>query len=495
MTVKFAISTVNLLGTYTEKMDHYDPIEAVILSFDDTGDALHLIILDMMYMSFRRCTKIRNQLGKSLGIQAEQIILHFTHTHTGPSADDMDEQALQTVLHNAIEENSEKSEAVEMAYTEIDSQGRWSVNRRKQMPHDMGKMTVWAGFEESSEGRLDATRIIKRRLKDWFGEEFNHPDFDGPFYYDEDERDSILQQLVFKNLQGELVGSLVRFACHPPIAGHTSRRRYSADFPGYVRRLLNEQFGGEHAYLTGPCGNIAPWEFGDWKEIPRSDRVANQPPMGPFTEEDASFKEAQRIAKEIVQSLSDAWPQTDAFELLESMASDLVPFDLQLRDDLLTNPEDVETESVAILQRLTENKDLSFAEYKRLADRYTFLDYHKDFAERGYLDEETIKKGSIEINIPAIRLNRIILQGMPGESFWESAELAQQSVKEKEFEFISFSFANGSIAYLPTDDERPNGDYEVCYCIAGEGAVTKLSQQLEINSLHMIEESFETRDT
>ncbi|NRA36581.1 MAG: hypothetical protein HRU15_00430 [Planctomycetes bacterium] len=280
---------------------------------------------------------------------------------------------------------------------------------------------------------------------------------------------------------------MIRFACHPPIAGHTSNRRYSADFPGFVRRYLQEKWGGQHAYLTGPCGNIMPWEHGDWQDLERTDHVASGPPLGPFVDEDGSFHELQRIAREIVEALDAHKPKADAFEKLHAMDFDLQYFDLALRDDFLLDEDKREQEKKEIWDRLAANSDLSFADYKTLADRFTFLNYHDFFKARGCLDQDVVEKGSVQINIPAFRLNNIILQGTPGESFWEIPQAAQDQVQEKGYQFVSFSFANGSTTYLPTDDERPNGDYETCYCIAGEGAVTALSQQLLQGSEHLIE--------
>ena len=52
-----------------------------------------------------------------------------------------------------------------------------------------------------------------------------------------------------------LAGLWLSFACHPVVLG-PQNLRYSADFPGVARRLLEERFDAPVLYTTGCCGQI-----------------------------------------------------------------------------------------------------------------------------------------------------------------------------------------------------------------------------------------------
>lgn len=59
----------------------------------------------------------------------------------------------------------------------------------------------------------------------------------------------------FHGPDGGLIALWLNFACHPVVLG-PDNLRYSADFPGVARRLLEERFGVPVLYTTGCCGQI-----------------------------------------------------------------------------------------------------------------------------------------------------------------------------------------------------------------------------------------------
>lgn len=487
MSVRYASSSLDLRGSYTERMEHHDPIEVVISSFFGSEQQCHLICFDIMHMCFRRCDVLRETLASQLHCRPEQIIVHCTHTHTGPRDEDLQHDRVLPLLLACIKEHAQRAETVHMAYTAVDTHGRWNVNRRIAMPHAMGKCCLWAGGVETADGHFDGTRVIQRRLQDWFGEDFSDPDFDGPFHFDEDERDTLLQLLVFNNAQGQTVGSIIRFACHPAIAGHTTNRRYSADFPGFTRRLLAERRGGVHMWLTGPCGNITAREHGTWQELSPG-HVASMLPLGPHQDPEACYAEGQRIASEIADTIDAHYPQDDAFEALDSIDLQLQQCEMRLREDLYSDLESATAAAQAIWQAL-EQRQADYARHKLLADQYMFLEYHRQFIGQGYLTPTDIRQGSIDINMPAVRLNNTIIQGCPGESFWELPQAAAAVAEQHGSQFISFSFANGEVTYLPTAAERTYGDYETCYCIAHVDGVQEIERQILLSTEALIERS------
>ncbi len=487
MNIRIAIHSVELRGTYEDTLEYFDPIEAVIASFISSDREVHLISFDMMHSTFGRTAELRSLIAEQLNVSANDIVLHYTHTHTGPRDEDMAFADLTPVLVSAIKKNQEQAVAGKMAFVSVDTQGRWNINRRKFLSEEFGSMTVWSGLEER-DGHLDGQRIISNRLKNWFGEDFKHAIMDEVLAYDEKDRDTKLQGIVFKSLDDEMLGGFVRFAAHPAISGHTTDRRYSADFPGFLRRILHQELRGEFLYLTGPCGNICPWELGDWAELPVNDNRGSMLPLGPQKDPDASFAEAQRIAQGLSEEFINALPADDAYSALDSIDLQVNDFDLQLRGDISFNLDEAAAAWEALYEQMGDKSQFSLRAYKDQVDQLNFLSYQKYFQERGYITEADVAKGSVLINLPSFRFNDVVVQGLPGESFYETAYPARDVVEQLGKKFISFSFANGSVCYLPTEEERPLGDYETVYCVAAAGQVDALTDAVAKSSKAILEQ-------
>lgn len=481
MSVKIAITKIDLKGLFQEKMAFYDPVEMVLYSFFADQRQTHLIMCDMMHMCFPRVNELRLKISSALSISDSEIIFHFTHDHTGPRDEHMDIDKMVSSVVKGIRQNEKDQVEGKMASVSIDTNGSHNINRRKMMPHGMGKFTVWTGCEEK-EGKLDGSRIAINRLKCWLGDDFELDELKEPLFYD-DDRDTMLHVVLFKNNQDEILGSLTRFCAHPAVAGHTLDKRYSADFPGYVRRIMKEKFGGEHGYLTGPCGNICAWEVGDWLPLKTVESVSCMLPMSKMKGNDDSFIESQRIAKGLVGYIENNLPGDSEYKEITSLENNLVDFKIALREELYDDIDKASEEAKKIRDDLLKNRGkYSLEEHKKLADKANFYDYHGAFYDRGYLDLESYQKGYVAINIPSFKINDLIFQGMPGESFWQTAEPVHRWAKENNVSVITFSFANGSVTYLPTDEERPYGDYEATYSICKKGVVTKLADEILVSS-------------
>ena len=61
--------------------------------------------------------------------------------------------------------------------------------------------------------------------------------------------------LRFDDERSGVVATIVHYACHPTIVGWTNRM-FCPDFPGVVRRVVEEQAGGTCLFLQGAAGGI-----------------------------------------------------------------------------------------------------------------------------------------------------------------------------------------------------------------------------------------------
>ena len=63
----------------------------------------------------------------------------------------------------------------------------------------------------------------------------------------------------FKGMDGKWIAILVHYACHP-VVFEGSNLKYSAEFPGVMRKYVEQRLGGACLYLQGACGEINPYD-------------------------------------------------------------------------------------------------------------------------------------------------------------------------------------------------------------------------------------------
>lgn len=224
----------------------------------DTDEAL-ILTADLIGYDLAYAAAAKNRIAESTGLLPRQVVLTATHTHCAPFFYPMAmpgevekgyaEFLLSQLVHAAV---SAKNHQVE---------GRVSFSR----------------------GRSEFG--ISRRLPDGKGGVLFAPNPDGPM-----DRD--LDTLWFSSKNGELMGSLTIFGCHP-----TSRGGYliGGDYPGFLCRALSEQTQAPAFFSTGCAGNIRPWFKGESSgfNIPSLEELAAA---------------SGRIADEVLQSQTDTTP-------------------------------------------------------------------------------------------------------------------------------------------------------------------------------------------
>ena len=225
------------------------------------GDQKSLwISLDMLMLSAPLCSKLRADLSSQLNIPAEAIAIHVMHNHTslddtpllGSGYDDW----LKMLADASLEAVSNAEPAY---YTHLRCPTPPGVFvRRRQIIDDLGKLCVFMGFDSTEDGIADAARINKNRVAQWYGGFDKMPELPDSMLYDEPVDD--LDLVLFRNASARPLGSIARFSGHVIAAGHSPVPHYSSDFPGILRDMIEEQYGGVCMTMNGPCGDITDFE-------------------------------------------------------------------------------------------------------------------------------------------------------------------------------------------------------------------------------------------
>ncbi|GIP34966.1 neutral/alkaline non-lysosomal ceramidase N-terminal domain-containing protein [Paenibacillus sp. J2TS4] len=206
------------------------PLYAKVLLFqsrDDDGRAFSALLVsaDLLWWGSDVTAALKLKLSERFGLPGDAIILHGTHTHSGPQTSERFAPLLGVMDKGYIEFLEQKlMDGVSQALTRLEpvviergqAEHRLNINRRKRK----GDKIVIA------------------------------PNESGP-------NDPELTVIRFCNADDEVKALWVHYACHPTI---TSDNLISPEFPGVAMEQLEQASGGQTVavYLQGCCGDVGP---------------------------------------------------------------------------------------------------------------------------------------------------------------------------------------------------------------------------------------------
>ena len=206
----------------------WDPLYAKSIVLDDGNKRVSFVVLDLISPPPKEvCERIRQKAEKEL--QISTILFLAVHTHAGPDLKpDLPskenpwlptlERNIYEVINNAVLSTSPVT--VEIGYGSADI----SYDRRVVNPDGTVKM-LWRNPDREENTPVDQTVGV----------------------------------VGFKGMDGKWIAILVHYACHPVIF-EGSNLKYSAEFPGFMRKYVDERLGGTCFYLQGACGEINPYD-------------------------------------------------------------------------------------------------------------------------------------------------------------------------------------------------------------------------------------------
>jgi len=234
-------------GYFNERLNTgtHDPLQAKAVVFKQADTVAALVFCDLIGISRSAADQTRRRASQRTGIPASHILVHGTHSHTGPLFEGalrnhFHEQAVKKHgrdPHEAVEYVGFLSQCVADAVAEAQarlqpvslaagaaSQRGLSFNRRFHMKD---------GSVVFNPGKLNPN-IIRPA---------------GPIDPD--------VGLVFikSAANGQNLGAVVNFALHLDTVGGTE---YAADYPFYLERTLRQHLGNQFVALfgNGTCGDI-----------------------------------------------------------------------------------------------------------------------------------------------------------------------------------------------------------------------------------------------
>ena len=207
-----------------------DPLFARAAVFESEGSSAAVIQLDVLCVTGSLASRIREGVGKEHGFPGSRIMVAATHNHAGPA-----------VANVGDVRRDER-------YTE------WMIGRIVSV---FGRALASASEVELGRGRaFDFSISHNRRVVMRDGTVRTHGSLNDPqVLHIEGPIDPEVGVVAARGKDGNLLGMLVNFACHP--TDHGGDEVLTAGFPGVLAREMRSSGCPVTMFLNGAAGNIS----------------------------------------------------------------------------------------------------------------------------------------------------------------------------------------------------------------------------------------------
>jgi hypothetical protein len=196
------------------------------LALSDGATTALILDLDLQILTNERADQIRSMVSTATGVPVANIRACVTHTHSGP-----------------VPYKSWIEKGYEMVGPWFEDLARWSAEAARD---------ALAGLQpvELRVGRGECFINSNRRCVTPSGERFLGVNLDGPC-----DHEVLVLRLDTPGRQP--VATLVNYACHGTVMG-PQNRLITPDFPGPMKRVVEQAVGGRCVFLQGSAGNQGP---------------------------------------------------------------------------------------------------------------------------------------------------------------------------------------------------------------------------------------------
>jgi hypothetical protein len=340
-----------------------------------------LISCDLLALDAEFVAAARSGISKGTGISANNIMIACTHTHSGPAT---------VFLRDCGEVDQPYLAGLRQRLEKLAQQ---AVAKMREVQVGVGRGQVRTG-------------TLNRRQR---GTSID-PDLD---------------VLSFRDSGGQILAVVLNYACHPVCMDHTNRL-ISADYPGCLSRIVQEQNGAVVLFTNAATGDINPDRMGSY---------AYAEDLG-----HALAAETQRILASLeYQQVADL-----------RVAHEMIAL------PLLTPPTRAELE----LQIAAHRQGQQEAE---TAGQGLIAKLHKAFAGWAEATLTQVSRGDapayVQAEIQVIHIASACLVGVPGELFSQLGLQIKSSAVQDQVSVLGYT--NADIGYIPTRQAYAQGGYEI----------------------------------
>jgi hypothetical protein len=393
---------------------------ALVLAQGDTRAAI--LDVDFCVVGRPLADRIREATAELTGIPVAHVRLSYSHTHSGP-----------LLGPSWMTEGEELIPAYVESLPGRIAGAAWQAQQRLR-PARVAGGTGACDIVVNRRLRLPGGRVVCGRNRDGF-------------------TDREVKVLRIDDAEARPIAVLVNYACHPTIMGPPNRL-LTPDYPGVVRRVVEQATGATCLFLQGAAGNVhALVDYvGDPAVYYRLGAI-----LGHEAAKVALALETRPTRERLVRVLESGAPlgiyaDEPAGEPDATLAVRTRPVTLGVK--AYPPVAEVEAEARRLAAHLAELRGRAGEDEVREA---------VGMARRAGMlaDKARQYAGCTEVvaELHGIRLGPAALVGFPGEPF---AEIGARVKAESPFPHTLFSgYTNDYLGYLPTSEAYPDRGYEV----------------------------------
>ncbi len=206
-----------------------DPLFARIAAIESSG-CLAFIQLDTLCIRWTQVNDIRQRIESRYGFPGANIMVSATHNHAGPAVAKLgdvrrDDVYIETMVRKIVESFGQALDNMQLAEIGFASVPEWDISHNRRVVMRDGTVSTHGTFR--------------------------YPDA----LYVEGPIDPEVAVVAVRKKDGELLGALVNFACHP--TDHGGDTVASGGFPGALVREMENRGCPVTLFLNGASGNIS----------------------------------------------------------------------------------------------------------------------------------------------------------------------------------------------------------------------------------------------
>jgi hypothetical protein len=459
------------------------PLEAVCASLASSDKHVILLSLDLIGMSREEWKMLREAVAGGAGIPSSRVWIHTTHTHSAPwgARGDGNQQivGLDKKLVECAQQavSAARPASIRAGITDVGKS--LSLYRRGDTGADLGLQTFWFGYTyRDNDDRPDASALVNEMRSRWLDRKPDYTPTDEPLWFD-GEVDSLVQSIRFEDENSQCIGSMVRFAAHPHLTCSCLPWKYDPDYPGVVRRVIQQHSNFPVMFLTGACGNLVPKEKVKYK-VDES-RIQPFPHLGPSSafypeNEQELLDEMDRIGTAVAGSalagLKQALTEKVAFFGVAS-----AEYDVTLDTALPASRQEIETIRKALAAEAMALRcgNHPLRELRGIANRLNWLDWAGS-ASLDLISDEERASAVIKMPLAAMIIDRHVFLFLHSEIVAETTFELRKALPQ--FDLWTMGLTNGDLGYFPTARMIDESGYEGRSTLIAGNAEEKLRNDI-----------------